>query len=88
MDLLNEQGVELFWPLRVRVRLLPSMLAIPVDSVAETLLKGAMTAVSSVLLLLYLRPVMDRLPLVGPVLGALSDEMFRMMPAAIQTLIR
>jgi len=88
MDLLNPQGVELFWPLRVRVRLLPEILAIPVDSIAETLLRGVMTAVSYVLLFLYVHPAVDHLPLVGPVVSEVAEVILQMMPAAIQTWVR
>lgn len=47
-----------------------------------------MTAVSYVLLLLYLRPAVDHLPLVGPVGSEVAEVILQMMPTAIQTWIQ
>ncbi|MBX6396252.1 MAG: metal-dependent hydrolase [Alicyclobacillaceae bacterium] len=71
IDLLNEEGVELFWPLPVRIRFLPRALAIPVDSFRETVLRGGLTACSFGLLLLYTHPVIAQLPIVGPVVDGI-----------------
>lgn len=83
IDLFNEEGVELLWPFRVRIHLLPRFLSIPVESFAETLLRGVMTLCSYCLLTLYLHPVVTQLPLLGPI----SDGIIRWMPSAILTFI-
>ncbi|GIM47624.1 hypothetical protein DNHGIG_31730 [Collibacillus ludicampi] len=83
IDLFNEEGVELLWPLRIRVRLLPRFLSIPVESFAETLLRGVMTLCSFWLLTLYLHPVVTKLPLLRPI----TDGIIQLMPSAIQTFI-
>ena len=38
IDLLNEEGVQLFWPLPYWVRVLPEPLAIPVGSLREEII--------------------------------------------------
>lgn len=87
IDLFNEEGVELLWPLRFRVKLLPNPLAIPVESVREAILRGVMSAFSFMLLWIYVHPVMVQLPVVGPVLGAVSDGLIRMLPSSVQAII-
>jgi inner membrane protein len=81
LDLLNEEGVELLWPLPLRVRFLPRALSVPVDSFLETVFRGILTACSFGLLLLYTDPVVAEWPIVGPVV----DGIVRLMPRIVQT---
>jgi inner membrane protein len=53
IDLLNEQGVQLLWPMKVKVRLLPRWLAIETGSAAEVLFHMLLLLVCIVL------PVME-----------------------------
>ncbi|MFD0681520.1 MULTISPECIES: metal-dependent hydrolase [unclassified Paenibacillus] len=46
IDLLNEKGVQLFWPLRFKVRLLPKFLAIDTGSTGETCFQWMLLGVS------------------------------------------
>lgn len=45
IDLFNEQGVHLFWPLKLRVRLLPKFLAVDTGSTNETVFRWMLLAV-------------------------------------------
>jgi inner membrane protein len=36
IDLFNEQGVQLFWPIKIKVRVLPKFIAIDTGSMSET----------------------------------------------------
>lgn len=40
LDLLNEQGIALLWPLRIKFRLLPKFLAVKTGSVTEGLIQA------------------------------------------------
>jgi inner membrane protein len=46
IDLLNEQGVQLFWPLPVKVRLLPKFMAIDTGSASEKAFRWVLCALS------------------------------------------
>ncbi|ATY84537.1 metal-dependent hydrolase [Kyrpidia spormannii] len=88
IDPLNEEGVELLWPWRFRVKLLPNPLAIPVESFRETVLRRVMAAFSALLFAGYVRPALRQVPFAGPALAAASDGLIRLFPASIQALIR
>lgn len=49
IDLLNPQGVVLFWPYPARIRLLPEMLSIPVQSFAESVFRLGVSALVALL---------------------------------------
>jgi inner membrane protein len=51
IDLLNEQGVSLFWPLKFKIRLLPRFLAIDTGSTAEIVFRWLIIAACGWLLL-------------------------------------
>ncbi|MDF2722743.1 MAG: LexA-binding, inner rane-associated hydrolase [Paenibacillus sp.] len=46
IDLLNEQGVQLFWPLKGKIRLLPKLLAVDTGSAVELAIRWIMLIVS------------------------------------------
>jgi inner membrane protein len=46
IDLLNEQGVRLLWPIPWHIRLLPKMIAIDTGSAGETMFRWLLLAVS------------------------------------------
>ncbi|MDF2961099.1 MAG: LexA-binding, inner rane-associated hydrolase [Paenibacillus sp.] len=46
IDLLNEKGVQLFWPLKWKVRLLPKWMAVDTGSTGETVFQWMLLAVS------------------------------------------
>lgn len=46
IDLLNDKGVQLLWPLKWKVRLLPKFLAVDTGSVGETVFQWLLLAVS------------------------------------------
>lgn len=46
IDLLNERGVELLWPLKVHIRLLPKFIAIDTGSFGETVFRWILLAAS------------------------------------------
>lgn len=46
IDLLNEKGVQLFWPNKMRVRVLPKFIAIDTGSMAETIIRGLLFVIS------------------------------------------
>ncbi|TXK74695.1 metal-dependent hydrolase [Paenibacillus sp. N3.4] len=51
IDLLNDRGVQLFWPVPIRIRLLPKVLAIDTGSIGETAFRWLLLAISLLLLL-------------------------------------
>ncbi|MCZ8518629.1 MULTISPECIES: metal-dependent hydrolase [Paenibacillus] len=53
IDLLNEQGVELLWPLRIKFRLVPKFLAVDTGSEMETAIRYLLCIVSLVLPVRY-----------------------------------
>jgi inner membrane protein len=46
IDLLNEKGVELFWPLKMKVRVLPKLIAVGTGSMSETVFRWLLLAAS------------------------------------------
>ncbi|TBL71108.1 metal-dependent hydrolase [Paenibacillus thalictri] len=54
IDLLNERGVQLLWPLRFKIRLLPKVLAIDTGSLAEVAFRWLVAAAAVLLLLVKL----------------------------------
>lgn len=44
IDLLNEQGVQLLWPLKLKVRVLPKFMAIDTGSMSETVFRWLLLA--------------------------------------------
>lgn len=46
IDLLNDRGVELLWPWKLHIRLLPKFMAIDTGSVGETMLRWLLLAAS------------------------------------------
>ncbi|MED4599344.1 metal-dependent hydrolase [Paenibacillus validus] len=46
IDLLNEKGVQLFWPLKLKVRVLPKFLAVDTGSMSETVFQWLLLAIS------------------------------------------
>ncbi|MBP1156711.1 MULTISPECIES: metal-dependent hydrolase [unclassified Paenibacillus] len=46
IDLFNEQGVQLFWPLKAKVRLLPKFMAVDTGSTKETAIRWMLLGVS------------------------------------------
>lgn len=46
IDLLNEQGVQVFWPIKGKIRLLPRFLAVDTGSTAETVFRWLLLAAS------------------------------------------
>ena len=60
IDLLNPQGVVLFWPYPARIRLLPEMLSIPVQSFAESVFR---LGVSALIAFLFVRNASTSLPI-------------------------
>jgi inner membrane protein len=46
IDLLNEQGVQLFWPIKIKVRVLPKFIAIDTGSVSETVFRWLLLILS------------------------------------------
>ncbi|MEK8129942.1 metal-dependent hydrolase [Paenibacillus filicis] len=52
IDLFNEQGVRLFWPLKFKIRLLPRFLAVDTGSTAEIMFRWLLIAACGWLLLL------------------------------------
>ncbi|MFC3771361.1 metal-dependent hydrolase [Paenibacillus sp. GCM10012303] len=46
IDLLNDNGVQLFWPIKGKIRLLPKWLAIDTGSTGETVIRWMLLAVS------------------------------------------
>ncbi|AEI44556.1 metal-dependent hydrolase [Paenibacillus mucilaginosus] len=53
IDLLNEQGVELLWPLPIKFRLLPKFLAVDTGSEMETAIRYLLSILSVVLPVRY-----------------------------------
>lgn len=49
IDLFNERGVELFWPIPFKIRLLPKFIAIDTGSMGETVFRSLLLVVSLVL---------------------------------------
>ncbi|WP_159886944.1 metal-dependent hydrolase [Paenibacillus puerhi] len=52
IDLFNEQGVRLLWPLKLKIRLLPRMIAVDTGSTAEMIFRWLLIAACVWLLLL------------------------------------
>lgn len=69
IDLFNEEGVELLWPLKFRIKLLPSVIAIRVESPGELLFRLGCTIGSYGLLFLYVAPLFVGWPVVGPLVS-------------------
>jgi inner membrane protein len=46
IDLLNEKGVQLFWPIKIKVRLLPKFIAIDTGSMGEIIIRCILLVVS------------------------------------------
>lgn len=85
LDLLNEQGVELLWPLPIRVKLLPSVLAIPseADSLRQNLLKGILTVIHIFLFIAVIRPIILEVPIIGKVFSSIWDKLTSYLPQAL-----
>lgn len=49
IDLLNDRGVQLFWPITLRIRLLPKWIAIDTGSASETVFRWVLLVVCLVL---------------------------------------
>ncbi|UKS28840.1 metal-dependent hydrolase [Paenibacillus sp. HWE-109] len=56
IDLLNERGVELFWPISFKIRILPKFIAIDTGSASETVFRWLLLIVSLLVPLLHLFP--------------------------------
>lgn len=88
IDLFNEEGVELFWPLPFRVKLLPSIIAIPVDSLAENLVRLGLTGVSTLLMLTLFHPLILGLPIIGKLLQPVWYRVVDELPILVQPWFR
>jgi inner membrane protein len=53
IDLFNEQGVAFFWPLKVKIRLLPEFLAIETGSFAESIFRFLLMLLSLLIPIRY-----------------------------------
>jgi inner membrane protein len=82
MDLFNEQPVELFWPLRIKVRLLP--IGIPVDSPGEGVIRFALSVVSTVFLFALFDRGFSHFPLIGPFVNAVWLQVYSLLPHFLQ----
>ncbi|TVY09039.1 metal-dependent hydrolase [Paenibacillus cremeus] len=62
IDLLNEQGVELIWPLKLKFRLLPKFMAIGTGSMMETLFRYGLALLTLALPAYYVVHSLPTLP--------------------------
>lgn len=59
IDLLNERGIQLLWPLPMKIRLLPKFIAIDTGSASETVFRWLLLAVSLLIpFMLYVYPAL------------------------------
>jgi inner membrane protein len=59
IDLLNERGIQLFWPLPMKIRLLPKFIAIDTGSTSETVFRWLLLAITLLIpFKLYVYPVL------------------------------
>jgi inner membrane protein len=56
IDLLNERGIELFWPVPFKIRILPKFIAIDTGSMSETVFRSLLLAVTLFIPLAHLFP--------------------------------
>jgi len=80
LDLFNEQGVELTWPLPFRIKFLPSLLAVGTDSWAEVLIRQALYGVHYVLFFVLVKPLLFDLPIVGQLFSNIWAMLLSSMP--------
>lgn len=78
IDLFNEAGVELLWPIPIKFKLLPGFLSISSeDLIGQRLFRLALTVIHLFLLLSLFREYLFSIPLIGSVLrmgwGAVVD---------------
>ncbi|BFT73568.1 MULTISPECIES: metal-dependent hydrolase [Paenibacillus] len=61
IDLLNERGIQLFWPLPMKIRLLPKFIAIDTGSTSETVFRWLLLAVTLLIpFMLYVYPMLQK----------------------------
>ncbi|MBP1961628.1 metal-dependent hydrolase [Paenibacillus aceris] len=59
IDLLNDRGIQLLWPLPMKIRLLPKFIAIDTGSASETVFRWLLLAVSLLIpFMLYVYPAL------------------------------
>lgn len=59
IDLLNERGIQLFWPLPMKIRLLPKFIAIDTGSTSETVFRWLLLVVTLLIpFKLYVYPML------------------------------
>lgn len=84
LDLLNIEGVELMWPIRFRFKLLPGILAIPVNSPSESILRGALLLVSTILTSAMVFSTIKGWPYIGPIVTGIAHKL---PPALLKLLL-
>lgn len=80
LDLFNEQGVELAWPIPFRFKFLPSLLAVGTDSFVEGLIRKVMYVVHYILFFVLVKPLILGLPIVGPLFSSLWATVLNSLP--------
>ncbi|MDU0202360.1 MULTISPECIES: metal-dependent hydrolase [Paenibacillus] len=61
IDLLNERGIQLFWPLPMKIRILPKFIAIDTGSSSETVFRWLLLAVTLLIpFMLYVYPMLQK----------------------------
>ncbi len=83
LDMFNEQGVELFWPIPIRIKFLPAWLSIDLDSLAESWLRQGLYMVHYLLLFVLVKPVLFGVPIIGPLFSGMWGWLLRLLPPFI-----
>lgn len=84
IDLLNEQGVQLFWPLPFRIKLLPDLIAIPVDSPGEGVIRLLLMIGVIGGFFIYLYTIIQPFPIIGAAFRYIVD----LLPDQMETIIK
>lgn len=81
LDLFNEQGVELFWPLPIRIKILPAILAIGTDSVAELIIRKILNVMHYFLLFVLVKPYLLHVPVIGSGVSWIWNGFVNVLPS-------
>ncbi|MFD0591070.1 metal-dependent hydrolase [Paenibacillus sp. GCM10027627] len=88
LDMFTADGVELFWPLRFRIKLLPSIIAVSSGdrSIVQSILRVLLSAVFYLFTIHLLVNALNFVPLLGPYLIELwNGKVLNLLPQEIKT---
>jgi len=85
IDMFNEHGVELLWPLPIRFKILPGFLAISSDdSIGQLIFRWGLILVQLILLLALLHPIILKTPIIGSLLDPSWSALVSYVPGPLK----